>query len=74
VPGTWYTSVVTVDFASQTYAWEVRRTADGSIAFAVDGLPWRAPDLGPASDVCFGSNGGTTAQSIFAVDRVVVDR
>lgn len=74
VPGTWYTSVVTVDFASQTYAWEVRRTADGSVAFSVDDVPWRATDLAPASDVCFASNGGATAQSIFAVDRVVVDR
>jgi hypothetical protein len=72
--GTWYTSVVTLDFASQTYAWEVRRTADGSVAFAIDDVPWRAPDLGSATDVCFASNGGTTAQSIFAVDRVVVDR
>lgn len=73
VPGTWYTSVVTVDFATQTYAWEVRRTADGSVAFRVADVPWRTPDAGAASDVCFESNGGTTAQSIFAVDRLVVD-
>lgn len=71
-PGTWYTSVVTIDFASRTYAWEVRRTADDSVAFAVDDLPWRSAD-GPATDVCFASNGGTNAQSIFAVDRVVVE-
>jgi len=73
VPGTWYTSVVTLDFQAQTYAWEVRRAADAALAFAVDDLPWRTADRGPATDVCFESNGAMAAQSIFAVDRVVVD-
>lgn len=73
-PGTWYTGVVTLDLEAQTYGWEVRRSSDGVLAFAVEDVPWRTPDPGSATDICFESPGATAPEAIFAIDRVVVDR
>lgn len=73
VRGTWYDSVVTVDLATRTYAWEVHRASDGALVLSVSGVAWRAADAGAATDVCLESGGAASAGSVFAVDRIRVD-
>jgi len=51
-PGRWYRSVLVLDFASQTYAVELRNAADDSILLQDGGLGWRSIESSIVKRLC----------------------
>lgn len=70
-PAVWYSSVMTLNLATQTYDWEIRPLDVDSPVFSISGLPLRAPAAG-LDQICVEGASGLTGVELY-VDDVVIE-